>query len=123
MSTPHVLLVDSDDDCRAIYATILRHGGFAVTVFACADEGLCQARQSPPDLVVLAVTTRRAEALRVVRAFRGERATASVPLLALSTVPSDDAREQLQAEGLTGYLAKPCAPLELLAEVKRILAG
>jgi len=123
VSTPKVLLVDSSDDCRAIYATILRHGGFAVTVAACAGEALSVARQAPPDLVVLAVTPPQGEALRVVRAFRAEAATARVPLLALSTVPSEDEREQLRAEGLTAYAAKPCTPLELLAEVRRILGS
>jgi DNA-binding response OmpR family regulator len=116
-----VLLVDSDDDCRAIYATILRHGGFPVTVAACADAGLAMARQAPPGLVVLALTPPRPEALRVVRAFRAEPATERLPLVALSTIPSEDERERLLGEGLTAYLPKPCTPLELLAEVRRIL--
>ncbi|HET7461217.1 MAG TPA: response regulator [Longimicrobium sp.] len=118
-----MLLVDSNDDCRAIYTTILRHGGFAVTVAACADAGLAEARRTPPELVVLSVTPPGDEALRVVRAFRAEPATGGVPLLALSTVPSAHERERLLADGLTAYLAKPCTPLELLAEVRRILAA
>ena len=120
--TPHVLLVDANDDCRTIYATILRHGGYAVTAAAHADDALREARAAPCDLVVLAVSPRRSEALRVVRAFRGHPATANSPLLTLSSVPSQEEREQLRAEGLAGYLAKPCSPLELLAEVTRILA-
>ena len=121
MSTPLVLVVDPHDDSRAIYATILRHGGFSVALSACPGQGLECARAQPPDLVVLAVTPPRAEALRMVRGFRGEPAIAGVPLLVLSTVPSPHERDLLLAEGVAGFVAKPCTPLELLAAVRRIL--
>lgn len=123
MSTPLVLLVDAHDDSRAIYAAILRHAGYAVAAAVLWDEGLSHARLAPPDLVVLGLAPPRAAALDCVRCFLGEPATARVPLLALSTVPGVDERDTLLAEGITAYLPKPCTPLELLAEVRRLLAG
>ncbi|HEU4557372.1 MAG TPA: response regulator [Longimicrobium sp.] len=123
MSTPLVLLVDAHDDSRAIYAAILRHAGYAVAAAVLSDDGLSQARQQRPDLVVLGLTPPRAAALHCIRCFRGEPATAAVPLLALSTVPAPDEREVLIAEGITAYLPKPCTPLQLLAEVRRLLAA
>lgn len=123
MSTPLVLLVDSHDDSRAIYAAILRHAGFAVAAAVLSDEGLSHARLQPPDVVVLGLSPPRTAALHCVRCFRGEPATARVPLLALSTVPGADERDTLLAEGIASYLSKPCTPLELLAEVRRLLAA
>jgi DNA-binding response OmpR family regulator len=121
LSTPLVLVVDPHDDSRAIYATILRHGGFSVALSACLEHGLESARDQTPDLVVLAVTPPRPQALRAVRGFRGEPAMARVPLLVLSTVPWPAERDLLLAEGVADYVAKPCTPLELLAAVRRIL--
>jgi DNA-binding response OmpR family regulator len=121
VSLPLVLLVDSHDDSRAIYSVIFHHGGFAVAAAARADEGLRQARLTPPDLVVLEVAPPREGALHAVRGFRGEPATARVPLVVLSTVPTDRERDLLMAEGATCYLAKPCPPLALLKEARRIL--
>ncbi len=121
VSLPLVLLVDSHDDSRAIYGVIFRHGGFAVAEAACADDALRQARLTPPAVVVLEVAPPREAALHALRALRREPATARVPLVALSTVPTDRERDLLMAEGVTCYLAKPCPPLALLTEVRRIL--
>jgi len=121
VSTPLVLLVDSHEDSRAIYSVIFRHGGFAVVAAARADEALRQARLTPPDLVVMEVAPPRDGALNALRGFRGEPATARVPLVVLSTVPTDRERDLLLAEGVSCYLAKPCPPLALLTEARRIL--
>jgi DNA-binding response OmpR family regulator len=121
VSSPLVLLVDSHDDSRAIYSVIFRHGGFAVAAAERADEALRQARLTPPDLVVLEVAPPRDAALHALRGLRGEPATARVPVVALSTVPTDRERDLLMGEGVTCYLAKPCPPLALLTEVRRIL--
>lgn len=116
-----MLLVDSHDDSRAIYTAIFQHGGFAVAVAACVDEGLRQARIQPPSVVVLEVTPPRGVALHGLRGFRGEPATASVPVVALSTWGDAAERDLLLAEGVACYLVKPCAPLVLLTEVQRLL--
>jgi DNA-binding response OmpR family regulator len=116
-----VLLVDAHDDSRSIYTTILRHAGFVVHATACPDEGLSTARLTPPDVIVLALTPPRSRAVDLVRGFRGDPATARVPLLALSSIPTAEERDRLLAEGLTSYLHKPCTPLALLAEVRRLL--
>jgi|GEM_PF-1605619 len=121
VSAPLVLLVDSHEDSRAIYSVIFRHGGFDVVAAARADEALRQARLTPPDLVVMEMAPPRDGALHALRGFRGEPATARVPLVVLSTVPNDRERDLLLAEGVSCYLTKPCPPLALLTEARRIL--
>lgn len=121
MAPPLVLVVDAHDDSRAIYTAILQHAGFAVDACSAPDEGLRAARLRPPDVVVLGLPPKRPQAIGALRDFRGEPVTARVPLLALSTVPALDEREVMHAEGTTAYMAKPCPPLALLAEIRRLL--
>jgi CheY-like chemotaxis protein len=121
VSPPLVLLVDSHDDSRAIYSVIFRHGGFAVAAVERAEEALSQARLTPPDVVVMEMAPPREKALDALRGLRGDPATARVPVVALSTVPTERERDLLMAEGVRCYLAKPCPPLALLTEVRRIL--
>lgn len=116
-----VLLVDSHEDSRAIYTTILEHYGFAVVSAPHAHAALELARARRPDLIVFEFAPPRARGLDAFRALRNDKATASVPMLALCTAPGETDRELLTREGVVGYLAKPCPPLELLAVARRVL--
>ncbi|HEX8243570.1 MAG TPA: response regulator [Longimicrobium sp.] len=121
MSAKYVLLVDSHEDSRAIYTTILEHYGFAVATAAHPDEGLRMARARRPDLIVLEFSPPRARSLEAFRAFRADPATASVPMVALSTTLGEADRELLVSEGIAGYLVKPCPPLTLLDVARGLL--
>jgi DNA-binding response OmpR family regulator len=116
-----VLLVDSHEDSRTIYTAILEHHGFAVVATSCADEGLKRSRERRPDLIVVEFAPPRQASLAVVRAFRSAAATAAVPVVALSTTLGDADRDLLLAEGIAAYMVKPCPPLTLLAEARRLL--
>ena len=117
-----VLLVDSHEDSRTIYTAILEHHGFAVVAATSGDEGVRLARERRPDLIVVEFSPPRQASLATVRAFRAQPATAAVPVVALSTTIGDADRELLLSEGVAGYMVKPCPPLTLLAEAKRVLA-
>jgi twitching motility two-component system response regulator PilH len=123
VSSKIVLLVESHEDSRAIYTAILEHHGFAVVAAAGGDEGLRLSRERRPDLIVVEFSPPRQRSLDVVRAFRAQPSTTSVPLVALSTTPSDADRDLLLAEGISVYIVKPCPPLTLLAEARRLLGA
>ncbi|HEX8693983.1 MAG TPA: response regulator [Longimicrobium sp.] len=116
-----VLLVDTHEDSRAIYATILKHHGFGVLAAAFHAEGVRLARERLPDLIVLEYGLPRSEALEAAHALRSDALTGTIPLLALSTAFSEADRERALAAGFSAYLLKPCPPLQLLAETRRLL--
>jgi DNA-binding response OmpR family regulator len=116
-----VLLVDSHEDSRTIYTAILEHHGFAVVAAASAEDGLRLSRERRPDLIVVEFSPPRQASLATVRAFRAEPSIARVPMVALSTTVGDTDRAVLYAEGVAGYMVKPCPPLTLLAECRRLL--
>jgi len=118
-----VLLVDSHEDSRTIYTAILEHHGFAVMAASRGDDGLRLSRERRPDLIVVEFAPPRQASLALVRAFRGDASTASVPLVALSTILGDADRDLLLAEGIAAYMVKPCPPLTLLAEARRLLGN
>ena len=122
VSAKLVLLVDSHEDSRTIYTAILEHHGFAVAAAASGDEGVKVARERQPDLIVVEFSPPRQRSLEIIRALR-TLAAAAVPIVALSTTLGDADRELLYGEGVAGYMVKPCPPLTLLAEARRLLAG
>lgn len=117
-----VLLVDSHEDSRTIYTAILEHHGFAVFAATSGSDGLRLAREHRPDLIVVEFSPPRQASLATVRAFRARADTAAIPIVALSTTIGDADRELLLSEGVAGYMVKPCPPLTLLAEARRVLS-
>jgi two-component system chemotaxis response regulator CheY len=81
------------------------------------------ASERRPDLIVVEFSPPRQQSLSVIRALRALAAAPSVPIVALSTTLGDADRELLFAEGVAGYMVKPCPPLTLLAEARRLLAS
>ena len=122
MPRKFVLLVDSHEDSRTIYTAILEHHGFVVVAAASGADGLRLAREHRPDLIVVEFSPPRQASLATVRAFRTQAATAAVPVVALSTTIGEADRELLLSEGVAGYMVKPCPPLTLLAEARRVLS-
>ncbi len=117
-----MLLVDSHADSRAIYTVILEHHGFGVVSARSPEEGARLARERCPDLIFVEYGYPTLQAVRLAALLRGDLKTQRIPLVALSTSPSEDERDRALACGFTAYLVKPCAPLQLLNEVRRLLA-
>lgn len=117
-----VLLVDSHEDSRTIYTVILEHHGFRVLAAGALEEGARLARERRPDVIFVEYGYPRDRAMRLARALLADPALHGVPLVALSTAASDDERDRALAHGFAAYLVKPCSPLELLAETRRLCA-
>lgn len=115
-----MLLVDSHEDSRTIYTVILEHHGFRVIAAAAYEDGLRLARERRPDVIFVEYGFPRDRAVHAVRLLRTDGMTREIPLVALSTAASDEERDRALSHGFSAYLVKPCAPLELLAEVRRL---
>ncbi len=106
-----VLVVDDDDDTRALYATVLRACGFHVQVAENGEEALAQAASLEPDIIVMdysmPVMNGGAAAQRLARDER----TRHIPVLLLSAFPDEIPRDVRL--GCAAFLAKPCPPEDL----------
>ena len=57
----------------------------------------------------------------VLAILRRNKETATIPVVMLTANDGVEAREQMNALDLAGYLAKPFSPLELIQKVKEVL--
>ena len=116
-----ILVVDDDEVKRYTLEHILRKGGFEVLQAATGAEAfrLVAAR---PDLIVLDVHLPDIDGYEVCRRLKADPATASTPILHVSTtfVDSEDKILGLDS-GADGYLTDVAEPLELIATVRALL--
>lgn len=116
-----VLIVEDNEDNRIVYSTILRHHGFLVSEALDGEEGMTRALRERPDLILMDISIPVMDGWEVTRRLKQERATRHIPVIALTAHAMPGDRERAMAVGCDGYLAKPCEPRAVLAEVNRLL--
>ena len=102
-----VLLVEDNEDNRIVYSTILRHFGYEVIEALNGEEGIAKARAERPDLILMDIS------IPIIDGWEATQVLKHDPLT------SD--REKAMEVGCDGYLAKPCEPRAVVAEVQRFL--
>ena len=116
----HVLIVDSDENCRRMYAAILEHRGFVVSAAAdCAaalDEALCE------DLRVLLLDPHDCEQV-ALEALRRETTARGIPTLALTAWVTEPELTHLWGQGFDAVLLKPIKPTEVAEAVDAAMDG
>ena len=122
MSRGRLLLVDDDDDIRAIARmSLTRIGGWEVVPAASADEADAAARQAPPAVVLLDVMMPDVDGPATLERLRPLIGDAPVIFLTAKTQSSD--LERLTSLGAVGVIAKPFDPMGLPKEVDALIGG
>jgi CheY-like chemotaxis protein len=101
-----VLLVEDNEDNRIVYSTILRHFGYSVTEALNGEEGI-----SIPII----------DGWEATQVLKHDPETRQIPIIALTAHALASDREKAMEVGCDGYLAKPCEPRAVVAEVQRFL--
>ncbi|HEX7119616.1 MAG TPA: response regulator [Longimicrobiales bacterium] len=116
-----VLLVEDNEDNRIVYATILEHRGFRVHAAADGEEGIRLARKTRPDAILMDISIPIIDGWTATETLKRDPATAHIPIIALTAHALAADREKAHAIGCAGYLAKPCEPRKVVAEVERVI--
>jgi PAS domain S-box-containing protein len=113
-----VLLVEDDDDLRALVMTILERSGARVRASSSVREAMGLFRERRPEVIVsdLAMPDEDGFALmQQVREVEGDGA--HVPLLALTAFGREEDQERVLAAGFARHLRKPIDPNQLVHAV------
>jgi CheY-like chemotaxis protein len=118
-----VLVVDDEPAIRAVARRILESASFGVLEAVDGREAVRMIREHGPriDLILLDLTMPELsgeEAFREIRKLNGE-----VAVLLSSGYNEQETVVRFAGKGLTGFIQKPDSAQELLAAVRRALAG
>jgi two-component system, cell cycle response regulator DivK len=122
-STKTVLLVEDNEDNRTVYRTILEHFGYQVIEARNGEDGVRMAREDRPDLILMAISIPLIDGWEATRILKGDAATAGIPIIALTAHALATDRAKAQEVGCDGYLAKPCEPRRVVAEVEKFIGS
>ena len=119
--SPLLLLVDDDENAREGYAELFKGAGFRVIEAHTAEEALAVSAEQSPDIVVTDIALPGADGFALVDNLRCIDATRGVPVVGMTAHWAPNLRDRAQRASMTAMVAKPCQPLHLLAEVRRVL--
>ena len=115
---PLALVIEDSDDIRELYALVLQLDGYIVAQARDGRDGLQQARDLAPDVIITDLAMPIMDGWEMVRRLRADPRTRHIPIMACS---AHDARHRTDGSAPDIVLRKPFAFDLLLIEVRRLL--
>jgi two-component system, OmpR family, KDP operon response regulator KdpE len=115
-----LLIIEDDERIRTALIRALRERGHVVSSAATALEGLRQAVEGRPDLVVLDLGLPDLDGAELLRMLR---AVSSVPVVVATARDENDSVVQALDAGADDYVLKPFRADQLEARIRAVLGG
>lgn len=116
-----ILVVDDNEQNRALARMTLEDEGYAVTLASSGEEALTRFEAERPDCVVLDVRMPGMDGHAVCQRIRAMPGGEEVPVLFLTALRDVDTFDRALRAGGTDFLTKPVQPAELVLRVQRAL--
>ena len=116
-SGPLILIVEDFEDAREMYREFLEFSGFRVITARDGREALEQARTALPDLTLMDLSLPGIDGWEATRLLKADPATRHLLIVALSAHALAADGERARVAGCDGFIAKPCLPTDLVAQL------
>ncbi len=121
MASEHILIVEDDEDIAELLEYNLQRQGYRPSCAATGEDGLREAREGTPDLILLDLMLPGLSGLEVCRALKGDAGTAGIPIIMLTAKGEEEDTVAGFDAGADDYVTKPFRPKILLARVEAVL--
>ena len=119
---PLVLVVDDFQDNREMYAEYLAFSGFRVIQAANGKEALDQAFANRPDIIIMDLSLPVMDGWEATRRLKADQRTNAIPVVALTGHAMQGHSKGAMEAGCDSFVAKPCLPDQLVAEIRKMLS-
>ncbi len=120
---PLVLVVDDYEDARDMYAECLGACGFRVVQAETGEQAVETTRALLPAVVLMDLSLPGLDGWAATRILKADPATAHIAIIALTGLAHASAATTARDAGCNAFLTKPCLPDEIVAVVRKLLAG
>jgi len=121
MAGEHILIVEDEADISELLEYNLERNDYDPQSVATGEEGLIQAREAQPALVILDLMLPGLSGLEVCRRLKADTQTARIPVIMLTAKGEEEDVIAGFEAGADDYVTKPFRPKVLLARVRAVL--
>ena len=116
-----ILVVEDQEDLRAILRDFLSASGYTVIAAMDGAESVAKAASEHPDLVLMDIQLPVLDGYDATRQIKALPGLATIPIIAVSSFAMKGDEEKARASGCDDYVTKPYSPVDLLRLVRRHL--
>ena len=116
-----VLVVDDFADNREMYSEYLTFSGYDVIEATNGKEAIDAAQARLPDIIIMDLSLPVMDGWEATRRLTADDRTRKIPVVALTGHALAGHSKGARDAGCDSFLAKPCLPDQLVAEIKRML--
>jgi two-component system cell cycle response regulator DivK len=117
-----VLIVDDNPKNLKLVRDVLRAAAFETVEATTGAEAIALAAEHLPDVILMDLRLPDMDGTDAARRLGKEARTASIPIVAVSSLPLGGGGEWLRAAGFAGWLEKPIRVREFPDQVRRYYA-
>jgi CheY-like chemotaxis protein len=116
-----ILLVEDNEMNRDMLSRRLQRKGYEVILAEDGGQGVAQARQATPDLILLDMSLPVIDGWTAARELKAGDGTKGIPIIALTAHAMSGDREKALESGCDDYDTKPVELPRLLGKIEALL--
>lgn len=102
----NVLILDNDETSKNLLVSLLAKGHHMDQISATGKDGLQKINDMPPDIILYDTKISDLSVTELIKQLSYKRETAGIPIVAMSSHPDADEKEQFLARGCVDYFPK-----------------
>ncbi len=114
-----VLVIEDNEQNRTLLRDVLGYHGYLVIEAANGAEGIQQAREQRPDLILLDIQMPVINGFEAAKILKNDPATRHIKVVVITSFAMKFEQDEIVATGIDDYIAKPIDIRELHEVVKR----
>jgi two-component system cell cycle response regulator DivK len=114
-----ILVVEDQEDLRAILRDVLSTSGYTVIEAVDGAESVAKVASELPDLVLIDIQLPVLNGYDTTRRIKAQPGFSAIPIIAVNSFAMKGDEEKARAAGCDHYVTKPYSPVQLL----RIIRG
>ena len=116
--TKRILVVEDQEDNRAILRDLLVHAGYEVVEVGDGEKALPAASAYRPDVILMDIQLPLLDGYEATRRIKADPTLKHVPIIVVTSYALSGDEAKARAAGCDAYMAKPYSPKALLAKVR-----
>jgi twitching motility two-component system response regulator PilH len=117
----NVLIVDDSPTEVHVLSTILEKHGHSISTASNGEEGIAQAKELKPDIILMDVVMPGMNGFQATRHITRDPETSAIPIIIVTTKDQETDRVWGLRQGAKDYITKPVDEDSLVEKVKSVL--
>jgi two-component system cell cycle response regulator DivK len=121
MNARTILHVEDNELNRKIVRDLLKRTSYRLIEAHDGEAAVTTALEQSPDLILMDIQLPKLSGIEATRRLRAKSATATIPIIAITSFALSGDDQKAKDAGASAYLAKPYSPFTLLELIRKLL--